>query len=369
MQRPTRSGHAAATAATKSQTVRPRTAGAGGYGLLERKPIDWAAVARALRMAAANATPTQLQKALADWSRGDLIAALNEIGRAGLSKEDHLLLEWHLSSLLIVKDPAEGLSRYLSTDRTDQRWEVAHAFNEWFKKDADTALEWLRGHSEKGGWVDSKMIEQIFYPALAANPERSERILTTLPEDKRLDMMSSLRADDLDGAAQEEWVRIVRTHLPEKDRHTAISWQVTNISDGDGDTPTLEEAAAFLDRFKADAGETEACLMALADQPISWVEEGVEGIERLRQWASERAPTMVEKATLRALERSQPTPEIVDWAVRTHEQTGNDDYLKRFLEFSDTGIEPRSLEEMISRLHDEDAKRRYRERLRDEQEQ
>lgn len=324
---------------------------------LDRHPIDWAAMVRELRQAepigTALSTFAPLLASLSTWSADDLLAALDEIARADLSSTDRKRLEDCLAAQLIEKDPALGFSRFMAKERHDLRWTLAAKFAGWMERDPAAAIGWLRRHTHDGGWMDSTLIERTFYPALVSNPARSEEILAALPETIRLNMLSSMQADDLDPATQETWIRIVRNHLPEPDRNRAVSWQVQNISDGDGSAPTLAEAAAFLERVQATPGEREACVMALAEQPGSWPVAGVEGIGQFRSWVDEQAPSLVDKATIKALDLMDVSQEIVDLALRLHEETGDDSYLKTILDRTNADHGLAGVDKLIEGLSNE----------------
>ena len=121
---------------------------------LDRKPIDWAEVARQLRAGEGDGflqtgldLKTRLQEGFAGMSIGELETSLDEIAVAGLSQGDLVLLEGTIARLLLEKDPERGLTRFIDRVHDDGSspfaWILAPALGKWAMAEPAKADAWF----------------------------------------------------------------------------------------------------------------------------------------------------------------------------------------------------------------------------------
>jgi hypothetical protein len=343
---------------------------------LERKPVDWQAVAKELRggkpiggLLVMNARLLELIDAM---SVAELVAALDEVAAADLEKGDREALEQRLAAVLITKDPEQGFTRFTVRERSDWSFFLGYHFDQWVTRDKEASLAWLQKHAAGGGHIFDRMISDPFFGHLDTQPETSAALLTTLPPEKRLESLRSLAVASLKEGGQQEWAKLLRVNLPPEDRLDAITWPLMNWSDGDGAPMRLDEVDAYLGRINASEEERNACIMTVAADPHSWKSErrdpveGRDALEQMRSWVEGHAPEMLEAATIRAvgsLAHNSSFDEASALALEFHEKSRNDAYLTGVLDQVDDLSDGEAVREMVQRLADPDLQAKYREEL------
>ncbi len=350
---------------------------------LDKKPVDWAEVARQLKLAQSepNAllqSTARLEAQLKAMSRDELLTALDEIAAATMPKDDRELLETRLCNDLA--GPKGGPK--LALDRFARRyqegiwaWTLAAYFKSWIDKEPDQAIAWLHQHAGEMGNPD-QLVSLSFYPRLVTDPATASRILTALPESKRLEALRTLEAGSLsDPKRQVAWAGICRTNLPEKDRLTAIVWPAGNWSDGDGSRRNLAWVAAYMDRIQATPAEREACVLnaaeELADHGTFDDNDSLptaKKIEALRAWVTAQAPQLLDRATgngLASIGRQGGAyyADAAKLALSYHAANPHDELLIPMLE-NDLGDEHKATARaMAERLSDAALRRKFLDKL------
>lgn len=372
----------AETAELRVRSERPTRAERAATGTeesaLSREPRDWARIAKELEEGRliAGVLPTNA-RLLADFEAmgmDELLAMLDEIEGAGLLTADRNILERHLAKLLIARDPEAGFSRFSDPKTYQWSFYLDALFSDWVEEDPGRSVQWLRNHIAGGGKVSNRMISQPFFRALGDDAEISTSLVTALPETRRLESLRCLDARNLHQASvQPAWARLVRNDLPEADRAEAIAWPLGNWSDGDGTPLLLHEAAEYMERIEANAEERRACVMCLAEQPRSWRgpdRKDVDfstGLGFFRSWVAEVEPELVGEATVRALAgtaRHGSLEEAGEFAIRMHEQTGDETYHHAVLDEAPQSDEAGVVRRLIDRVADESRRETYQKKLR-----
>ena len=348
---------------------------------LDKTNIDWAEIARQLKLAQAERggylkSTARLDAQFIAMTRDELLAALDEIEMITLSNDARELLEKRIFSELVGPKGSRKLAmdRFVSRyEGGGWRWTLAACFSHWIDDEPDQAISWLQQHAKELGSPD-ELVSQSFYPRLISDPATATRILTALPEEKRLRSLGKLGLGHLPADQQVAWVKIVRAHTPEKDHPKALTWLTMNWSDGDGSRMSMAEVSAYLDRVEATRAEREACILLAMEEGASMGEirhdnslPAAERIEILRGWVTAQTPHLIDQATGKGLlglvGRGGTTyADAAELALSYYEQNPSDELLIPLLDRS-SGDESRpSARIMAARLSDETLRRKYMEK-------
>lgn len=339
---------------------------------LDRRPVDWAAVAQELRNGKSIGggllrSDAQLRALIEAMSIEELWAAFGEISAADLSKTDREVLEDVFARSLLQKDPERTFTTFTTGERKERAWLLGEEFERWLARDEAVALHWLQNHASAGGYLPGQMISTPFFNRIATAPSVAIEILKCVPPESRLESLRSLDVRVLRSSGQEQWAEIARSMLPPEDHLKAISWPTSNWSDGDGSPMSLQEVDAYFTRISATPAEKEACVMTVASEPRSWGGEGDDPSFALFQvWVAGQAPDQQEAATLVAIGRLAAFShfsQASDIALAQHQQTGNDAYLTSVLEHVDDLSEPETIRKLIGELGDPELQAKYRKEL------
>ncbi len=341
---------------------------------LDRKPVDWAEVARQLK-ASKPSDPVnagaRLEQRFTAMSLEEMSAALDEIAATNLADENRELLEKRICTELggPKGGPKLVLERFAgSIGKGSWPWTLGGHFKTWIDREPDQAIAWLTKNVDRMGDLSPGFFPMSFYPLLATSPDTAVRLLEAVPPGRRLKSLSSVEFG-LSSAAQEvAWAGIVRQHLPEKDRITAVAWPTMNHSDGDGAPMNMAGITAYMKRIEATQQEREACIMVAATEHSaagpSYRDElkMPEWIEALRGWVKGQAPELVDRATGVALAQGidGSIKESADLALQYYETSHNDDLLVPLLEKTPSNDESRPLARNVAgHLADATLRRTY----------
>ena len=374
-------GSSVASAPTKRPSI--KTA-------LDGKPVDWEEVARQLEKDGGGWAPLttnlRLLDALQSMSESELSAALDEIATARLSPQSRELLDRRLGTLLMTKNPEQGLTRFVRRCQGgDWSWLLASQLANWAKADPEKAVTWFSTQIAAGSFdrtspggglnVPPKVVHAAVFALLESAPDAASRLLTALPEDARLKSLVSIQNRRLgkEEHLTQEWVKMVRRHLPDSDRIKAITWPTMNWSDGDGRPMDLSKTSAYMSRIGATAEEIDACVLCVAGQVHSWrpfftkePKTPTEGLEALRAWVATEAPRMRDRATAAALGaqaegsgHGDHFPEVAKLALQYHDQGGGDALLVPVLEASNANEHKELARTLAARLTDGTLRKKY----------
>lgn len=341
----------------------------------DRQPVDWAEVAKQLKAsdsAAPDNSGARLEQRLAAMTLAEINATLDEIAAAKLSAEDRELLEQRVCKELggPKGSPALVLERFAtSIGNGSWAWTLGGYFKTWIDRDPDQAIAWLAKNSGQIKYLSHGFFPMSFYPLLANDPDTAARLLDALPPDRRLDSLRSVEYAPASDAQEIAWVKIMRQHLPAKDRAQAVAWPTMNHSDGDGAPMSMSQITAYLKRIDATPAEREACIRVAATERSSAGESDhddlktPEWIEAFRRWVAGEAPELVDRATGLAL--ANPfSGDSADLALRYHEMSGNDELLLPLLERISPDSESRATSRKLAEhLTDPKARRKYLDQL------
>jgi hypothetical protein len=288
-------------------------------------------------------------------SREELIAALDEISTLGLDNEGKSLLEETLVEALIAKDPAYVLQRYADRIQNDDDgvgWQLSEALGAWSKIDLSAATAWfdkeiaagrfesksLDGQSETRLEFEAALLGEL----LSSNSKAATARVEALPKDLRSTAMQQIDAAGMSPAGQQEYIKLIRSLLPEDERIDTFSHVLSEIFEEVNYTQT----GKFLDDVSATPPEREAA----AKDTVSSRLENISSerpvtrndIEEMRAWIKQQSPSNVDRMTGEALAAAMQDNDEFNYlkasalALEFHQSSGNDDVLIGFLsDFTD----------------------------------
>lgn len=359
---------------------------------LDRRPVDWAEVAKQLRSSRGSGylqTGLVLQARLAEGFEamgvGQLETSLDEIASAKLSAGDRNLLERTLGGLLLEKDPERGLDRFIARVHDEGSsplsGQLAIELSRWAKQDPEGAVAWF-DRQIAAGKFDSRYLSgslharigfehELVFALLSSNPSAAGGRLAAFPEEERIKLLQGVGAGrriQTDESVQGSFAEMLREQLPDRDRLAVITWPVTDL----GETGTIgyPELEGYLARIDAAPDEREACILAVAAQGRFARESGdcnisiPADLDALRTWVAGEAPELLDDATAKSLrkvikEYRSDFPQWAEYAVTLHEAGGSDGILIAVIE-ADKAPEHKDLvRDLIQRLADGEARERF----------
>lgn len=352
---------------------------------LDRVVINWQEVTRQVRGNMGGhgylKTTRRLDEGFRSMTLDQLIAALDEIEAAELSRNDLQMLEQIIRSAIFTNHPEEGLTHFIHL-YGDQGWDysMASGFAGWAKQNPDKAIAWFdeqlaagafdRDHTSGAFSKPVGLVREAFFALLGPTPDGAGHLLAAIPEGIRLGTLGSIHITSLNEKTHGAWADLVREHLSASEQLKAISWPTQNWSDGDGASMNLSQVSAYLNRISATEAELKSCLLCAAGEAGSWRTRGpdrksaAEDLDALRRWVGESMPKLVDPATAKALAAIRaPYPELAEIAMDYHRTSGNDALLIPLLDRHDAR-DNRPLARRIARqLSDETSRNEYLERF------
>lgn len=350
---------------------------------LQAPKIDWSQVIKELRNNIGGygylKTTRQLEEDFHSMSYDELLSALEEITSSDLSKKDRDMLERILCGEFFSRYPERSLTQFISRYR-DNIWQfaIAQGFADWIKNNPENAIFWYEEQLASGTFggrhtftplvPPKKLLEYGIYSILASSPDQAGRLLSSVPQNSRLNILSSLRLGDLTPEQQVGWAQLTRTQLSKEDHLKAITWPTQNWSDGDGAPMKITEVEEFLQRIHPDRYELEACILAVAEQPLSWQQNrrqlNLNDIKHLREWVHTHLPELVDSATARAIQTiNKPYPDLERITTEYHELSHNDELLIALLEHRQASEHKQIARDVAKRLSDENQRNLYLEKF------
>jgi hypothetical protein len=321
-----------------------------------KEPIDWKKIAEQfaeIRQAGGTGdmrTMIRFQQRLQALSKGELVAALDEIAALDFPAETRNMLEQMILGPLVEKDPELALTRFI--DRLDDNdgslsWQLSNAMQRWAKKDPAAAIAWF-DQQIAAGKFDSKSLDgrsqsriqfegNLIHVLLGSDPDAAGRRLAGMPEDQRDDALSQFSFQPLKDQEQLAFAKLVREQVSEKDQPRTLAQHASRLVDKDGYSKVTE----FLDRIQATPAERSASVAQAAESSIRTISDqkkvSREDLDSMREWVTAQAPESTGRVTGSALanalqgSRKLEFAEAAELAVQYHEASDNDDVLSSFL--------------------------------------
>ncbi len=342
---------------------------------LDAQPVDWAEVVRQLKESRRTQPvnpKARLEMGIAEMDLKRVESSLDEIAAAGLVAEDQELLERRFCEELggPKGGPRLVLERFVGEfDEGSWKWTLGEYFSQWMREDPGSAIDWLAEHVDGMGSLEFGFLDVSLHPLLENSPETAGRLLEVIPPERRLESLRSLENDEFSDAQQIAWAEMVRRHLPEKERLSAIGWPIMNWSDGDGQPMDLPEVSEYLERIGASEAEREACVMLAAEERMAigglTGRDLIDSAAAFREWVEGIDSDLVDRATgILFSARMEISGEAVDHLMRYHDESGNDDLLIPFLEnMNAENHQARFALRLVEKLRDDGLRQRYLEKF------
>lgn len=352
------------------------TSGSKKTTVSRKASIDWKEVSTAVSRAEDGSEKSSLramidfQRRLAEMSRDEIIASLDEINALGLPDSERAALEELILAALIKQDPQYALERFsdrIESDPESIGWQLSAALGDWAKKDLSAAKAWfdkqisegkfesktLDGRSEMRTDFEAELMESM----IGSDLDAAGRRLAALPEDQRREVLQQLSFDELSPAEQKAYASLVRQLVPSDERAGSFAHIASQLVDDTG----YGKVGAFLDSVNATPEERSAAATQTAESRLTFLGQSGDisskDVDTLRTWLDKQAPGKTNSITGKALAEAAQDggkfgfDEASQLAIKYQQSSGSDDVLVSFLESysAHSNIEEaRHLAEMIS---------------------
>ncbi len=342
----------------------------------ERKPIDWNYLAAQARLFEKGEPVDDdglddLTERLAEMTREQLLAALDEVASLGLEPKIQVMLENAFVESLVEKDPELALARFAARIHDDPDGlgtELSPALLAWASKDLTAATAWFDQAIATGIFqsktLDGRSDPRLEFEAalagvmLASDPAAVRRRIAALPEDQRADTLQQIKLSELTPAAQKDYFDLVRSLLPVDERDGPLNSAFSElIPDGD-----YQKSASFLDAIQATPEERISIAESAADRQLEAIAEKRnltrEDVSATRDWLTRQSPAMADKLIGGAMgAASQEGGEVgfsklAELILEVHASSGNDDALVAFLNDADTSAHPGKAQLLAGKIAD-----------------
>jgi hypothetical protein len=348
---------------------------APGKSTKSQEAIDWKKVAASFaEMRSGNGmqdmrASIRLQNRLQNFTKEQLVSALDEIAALDLADADRDQLEQMLIRPLLEKDPEFTLNRFIDRvqgEHSSVGWQLSHGLQKWVEKDAGAAIAWFDAHIAAGKF-DSKSLDgksqsriqfegSVISSLLASDAPAAWDRLGALPEDQRAEALSRFQFTSVKEEDQLAFADLVRDKIPAHEQGSVLARQATQIVA----TADYDKVSDYFSRIKATPEERAACAEEAAEVKMrnySQKKPTREDFETMRAWLSSEAPEAKDRITGEILGnamqggKKMEFSEASELAIHYHESSGNDEVLGAFLESwpaRNHKTEARALAEKIS---------------------
>ncbi len=293
----------------------------------------------------------RLQKQLADMSREEILAALDEIAALGLEPDARKMLEDVLVGPLIERDPELALATFggrIANDPDGMGSQLSAALEAWAKKDLAAATAWfdrqladglfesktLNGQSQARMEFEAALVGNLLSSDMAAAAQR----IAALPEEQRRVALERISFAELNAAGQKAYVELVRRLVPQDERAGSFTHVISEMDPEGG----YASVGGFLDDIGATPEERAVSAREAANAQFEEVagERALtrEDVDAMREWLTIQAPGTVDRVTGEALANAAQEGGEFSFAdasrlvLEYHQSSGNDDVLVAFLE-------------------------------------
>ncbi len=348
---------------------------APGKSTKSQEAIDWKKVAASFaEMRSGNGmqdmrASIRLQNRLQNFTKEQLVSALDEIAALDLADADRDQLEQMLIRPLLEKDPEFTLNRFIDRvqgEHSSVGWQLSHGLQKWVEKDAGAAIAWFDAQIAAGKF-DSKSLDgksqsriqfegSVISSLLASDAPAAWDRLGALPEDQRAEALSRFQFRSVKEEDQLAFADLVRDKIPAHEQGSVLARQATQIVA----TADYDKVSDYFSRIKATPEERAACAEEAAEVKMrnySQKKPTREDFETMRAWLSSEAPEAKDRITGEILGnamqggKKMEFSEASELAIHYHESSGNDEVLGAFLESwpaRNHKTEARALAEKIS---------------------
>lgn len=319
--------------------------------------IDWKDMAALIRAMEEDEgmggfrTMMDLEKRVAQMSKEELLAAMEEVSRLGLDPEARASLEEMLVCPLIEKDPELALVTFadrIPIEDDSVASELSTALGAWAKKDPVAASKWfdkqiaagifesksLDGQSQIRMEFEAALVGELLESDMSAAGQR----IAALPEEQRREALEQISFSELSPGAQKAYAELVRGLVPQDERAGSFTHVISDLITDGG----YAKVGSFLDDIQATPEERAVSARQAANSQLEEIayDRAVtrEDVDAMRAWLDRQAPGTADRVTGEALgDAAQEDGEFgfedaSKLALEYHKNSGNDEVLVAFLE-------------------------------------
>lgn len=347
--------------------------------------LDWKAIAAKAGASSDGSgmdlkTMLELNRRLEGMTDSEILAAFDEIDSMGLDPKRRAAMEELLIDPLIEKNPELALQRFVNRIGVDDDaigWRLSSAMAGWAKLDPGAATAWLDQQIAAGVFesrtLDGRSEARIeFEGALAAellgaSTSAVAQRIAALPEEQRREALEQIAFSELNPAAREAYVGLVRSLVPADERAGSFSHVIADLVPEGG----YQEVEGFLNSVRATPEERVVSAREAANTRLGTIAEDREvtarDVEEMRAWVEKQAPGTADRVTGESLGEAAQEGGEFDFAAASklaldyHRRSAGDDVLAAFLE----SFAARSNSELAQPLLDQIRDPALREKLRE----
>lgn len=281
---------------------------------------------------------------ISEMSTRELIDALEEIPGKGLNAEARELLEEHLTSALIAKDPQLALTHLadrIGDEEGGVAWQLPSALGAWARQYPGAAAAWMDQQIAAGRFesttLDGSSGVRIEFEAelievlLTEDPASASARVSALPEDQRQIALEQVDLTALSAAGQVSYAELMRQSVPPDEDGALFSQAVSELLMDGG----LDKVAEFMDRIGASPEERASSSKQAAGHHLGEIATervvSLDDLNSLRQWLGGQVAGPAERIAGEALaEASQWGEEFtvrdaLNLAIEFHQSGGSAD--------------------------------------------
>lgn len=315
----------------------------------KEKAIDWKDIAGKMGEMQNGTMPDmrammRMQRLMLELSAEELCAHLDEIATLDLEPSARRQLESMILGSLVEKDPKLALDRATASmgdEDSGMHWQLGNALRHWADKNPAAATAWL-DQQIAAGKFESKSLDgknqtliqlesSLVGALLKADPTAASARVKALPESQREEIFNHGFAFQLNKDSEGTYAKMVRETMP-ADRVATILAETAGMLVMQGN---FERVDGFIANAHATDEEKQSIVKEVMNNRIKHEDLKVADLDKVREWGSRHAPSVVDEATGSAIAssiwRGGNFKKASELALQYNESSPNDEVLVAFL--------------------------------------
>jgi hypothetical protein len=315
----------------------------------KEKAIDWKDIAGKMGEMSTGAMPDmrammRMQRLMLDLSAEELCAHLDEIATLDIESSARHQLEGMILGSLVEKDPKLALDRAAASmgdEDSGMHWQLGHALRSWADKNPAAATAWLDQQIAAGKFeaksLDGKnqtliqLESSLMGALLKTDPTAATARVKAVPESQREEIFNHGFSFQLSKDSESNYAKLLRDTMP-ADRVGSILADTASTLVMQGN---FERVDGFISNAKATDEEKQAIVKEVMDNRINRGNLKAADLDKIREWGSRQAPSVVDEATGSAIAsslwRGGDFKKASELALQYNESSPNDEVLAAFL--------------------------------------
>lgn len=315
----------------------------------KEKAIDWKDIAGKMGEMSTGTMPDmrammRMQRLMLELSAEELCAHLDEIATLDIESSTRRQLESMILGSLVEKDPKLALDRAAASmgdEDSGLHWQLGNALRNWADKNPAAATAWLdqqiAANKFESKSLDGKnqtliQLESSLVGALLkTDPAAASARVKALPEAQREDIFDHGFAFQLHKDSEANYAKLVRDTMP-ADRVATILADTAGMLVMHGN---FERVDGFIANTHATDEEKKSIVKEVMNNRINHEDLKAADLDKIREWGSRQAPSVVDEATGSAIAssiwRGGNFKKASELALQYNESSPNDEVLAAFL--------------------------------------